>query len=127
MGRTEDGWRTLWGVASKRRLGRRSVRWYNGWFEAMNRNNILARPKLECEVSGGVGENLKRTGIAGSKGRSSRITANKDMRGCLKRGGNGERRWWRGRDMMLCGRGREEMERGEKSGGKGRGNMKRII
>ena len=69
---------------------------------------------------------MKRTRIAGGKGRSSSITTNKNMRGHLKRVGNGERWWWRGRDMVLCGRGREKVGRGEKSSGKGRGNMKRI-
>ena len=56
-------------------------------------------------MSGGAGENLERPRITGSKGRSSHITANKDVRGCLKREGDGERRWWRGRNVMLCGRG----------------------
>ena len=48
------------------------------------------------------------------------------MRGRLKRGGNGERGWWRGRNKVVCGRGREKVGRGEKSSGNGRGNMKRI-
>ena len=62
----------------------------------MNRNNILSRPELECKVSGGVGDNLKRAGIARGKGRGSGITPDKNMRGCLKGGGNGERGWRRG-------------------------------
>ena len=48
---------------------------------------------------------MKRTRIAGGKGRSSSITTNKNMRGHLKRGGNreggierggggGEEMWW---------------------------------
>ena len=82
MRRTEDGGRTLRGATSWRRLGRRDVRRHNGWFEAVNRNNILSRPELECKVSGGAGDNLKRAGIA----RGSSITPNKNMRGCLKRG-----------------------------------------
>ena len=48
---------------------------------------------------------MKRARIMGSKGRSSRITANKDLRGCLKRERDGERRWGRGRNVILCGRG----------------------
>ena len=111
---------------SKRRLGRRGVRWHNGWFKPVNRNSILLRPKLERKVSGGAGDNLKRTRIAGGKGRSSSITTNKNMRGHLKRGGNREGGWWGRRDVVVCERGREKMERGEKSSGKRRGNLKRI-
>ena len=82
----------------------------NSWFEAMNRNNILSRPKLECKVSGGAGDNLKRAGIARGKGRGSGITSDKNMRGCLKRGGNGERGWRRGREKE----GKRKGEEGKK-------------
>ena len=91
----------------------------NSWFEAMNRNNILSRPELECKVSGGAGDNLKRTGIARGKGRGSGITPDKNMRGCLKEGGNGERGWRRGGDMMVCRRGREKWEGEKKVVGRG--------
>ena len=101
MRRTEDGGRTLRGATSWRRLGRRDVRRHNGWFEAVNRNNILSRPELECKVSGGAGDNLKRAGIARGKGRGSGITPDKNMRGCLKRGGNGER-GWRREEIWWC-------------------------
>ena len=46
VGRTEDRWRPLRRTTSKRRLGRRSVRRQNSRFEAVDRNNILARPNL---------------------------------------------------------------------------------
>ena len=46
MGRTEDRRRPLRRTTSKRRLGRRSVRRQNSRFEAVDRNNILARPNL---------------------------------------------------------------------------------
>ena len=69
---------------------------------------------------------MERPRITGSKGRSSRITANKDVRGCLKREGDGERRWWRRRNVMLCERRGKEMERREKGGWERRKGMKWI-
>ena len=100
MRRTEDGGRTLRGATSWRRLGRRDVRRHNGWFEAVNRNNILSRPELECKVSGGAGDNLKRAGIA----RGSSITPNKNIRGCLKRGGGGGEEKRKGREKERKGK-----------------------
>ena len=57
---------------------------------------------MECKVSGGAGDNLKRAGIARGKGRSSRITMNKNLRGSLKRGGNKERGGGGGEEIWCC-------------------------
>ena len=87
--KTEDGGRLF------RRLGGKSLRRHDRGFKALNRDSVSASAYLKSKISGRAGNDPERPSIRRSERWGGGVATDKNMRGILEAGRDGEGRWRR--------------------------------
>ena len=88
--RTEDGGRLFRRPSSSRRLGGKSLRRHDSRFKALNRDSVSAKAYLKSKIS-----DAERPSIRRSERWGGGVPTDKNMRGILEAGRDGEGRWRR--------------------------------